>query len=268
MDLYLSICCFLIGLAIGSFLNVVIYRCPRKLSIIHPPSSCPSCGQPIRAWENIPLISYYLILKGRCAGCQQKISIQYPIVELFTAIIFTLVGIRFGLTVEMFVYLAFSSALIALSVIDIQTQLLPNNIVLPGLILACILALATLFPGFNTYWPISPVNAFFGILVGGLPLLLIAWAYLKWTGKEGMGGGDIKLMFFVGALLGPGKTFLTLFIGSTLGALIGIFYLWFSGGNRQTRIPFGPFLSLGAWISMMWGNNMFQLYIEALGLPK
>ncbi len=268
MELYLGICSFLLGLAIGSFLNVVIYRSPRKLSIVYPPSSCPSCGRPIRAWENIPLISYFLILRGRCAGCGNKISIQYPIVELFTAIVFTAVAMRFGLTVEMFVYLAFSSTLIALSVIDLQTQLLPDNIVLPGLFVACILALATLFPVFRPFWPISPVDAFYGMSVGGLPLFLIGWFYLKFLGKEGMGGGDVKLMFFVGALLGPAKTFLTMFIGSSLGALIGLFYLWFSGGDRETRIPFGPFLSLGAWISMMWGKDMFQLYLDALGLPK
>lgn len=268
MECYLGICCFLFGLVIGSFLNVIICRIPKNLSIIHPGSSCPSCGRSIRAWENIPLISYFLIVKGHCAGCGEKISIQYPIVELLTAIVFTSVAMRYGLSFEMFVYLAFSSVLIALSVIDLQTQLLPNVIVLPGLLIACMLALGTLYPGFQEYWRITPVDAFYGMVTGGLPLFLIAWIYLKCTGREGMGGGDIKLMLFVGALLGPVDAFLTLFLGSLTGSLIGIVYLRLTGARRFTRIPFGPFLSLGAWVAMMWGEQMIHLYLSELGLSR
>jgi leader peptidase (prepilin peptidase) / N-methyltransferase len=268
MEYYLGICCFVFGLVIGSFLNVIIYRIPKKLSIIHPGSSCPLCGRPIRAWENIPLISYFFILKGRCAGCGKRISIQYPGVELFTALVFSAVAVRYGFSFEMFVYLAFSAVLIALSVIDLQTQLLPNTMVLPGLLIACLLALGTLYPGFQNYWRITPVDAFYGMVTGGLPLFLIAWIYLRCTGREGMGGGDIKLMLFVGALLGPGDAFLTLFLGSLTGSLIGIVYLRLSSARRYTRIPFGPFLSLGAWVAMMWGEQMFQLYLSVMGLSQ
>jgi leader peptidase (prepilin peptidase) / N-methyltransferase len=267
MTLYvLAGSCFLFGLALGSFLNVVIYRVPRDLSIVRPGSSCPTCGRMIRAWENIPVISYVLILKGRCAGCSNRISLQYPVVEIVTGLLFAAVALRYGPSFKMIVYLVYTAMLIALSVIDIQTKLLPNAIVLPGLLGACLLALGTLYPPFEAYWSISPVDAFLGMLVGGMPLFFLAWGYLKLTGREGMGGGDIKLMFFTGALLGPMNAFLTLFIGSLTGSVIGITYMKLRNTERHVQIPFGPFLSLGAWIAMMWGNDMIQWYLVYMGL--
>ncbi|MCD4654000.1 A24 family peptidase, partial [bacterium] len=156
---------------------------------------------------------------------------------------------------------------IALSVIDLQTRLLPDTMVLPGLLVACLLALATFHPHFETFWHTSTQDAFFGMAAGGLPLLLLALGYLKLTGREGMGGGDVKLMFFVGALLGPGKAFLTLFIGSLTGAVIGAVFLRLGNKDRNTQIPFGPFLSLGAWIAMMWGDAMIRSYLMFSDLP-
>lgn len=267
MMLYvLAGCCFVFGLVLGSFLNVVIYRVPRDLSIVTPPSACPKCSRPIRAWENIPLISYFLILRGRCAGCGTRISIQYPLVEFVTGALFAVVALRFGLSFETIVYLIYTAMLIALSVIDLQTKLLPNVIVLPGLLGACLLSFGTLYPPFQQYWSITPADAFLGIVVGGVPLLLLSWGYLKLTGREGMGGGDIKLMFFTGALLGPVNAFLTLFIGSLTGSVIGITYMKMKKAERHVQIPFGPFLSFGAWIAMMFGHDMIQWYLAYMGL--
>jgi leader peptidase (prepilin peptidase) / N-methyltransferase len=266
MAIYVVVCSFCFGLVIGSFLNVVIYRVPRELSIVNPPSSCPLCHRPIRAWENIPLFSYLIVLKGKCAGCGERISLQYPLIELFTGLVFATVAWRFGFSFQMIVYLIFSAMLIALSVIDLKTYLLPDSIVLPGLIAACALAVATLYKPFQIFWPVSPTEAFWGMVAGGIPLLVLAWVYQKLTKREGMGGGDIKLMFFVGALLGPWNAFLTIFIGSLTGSIIGVLYLRLSSMQRHTQIPFGPFLSLGAWITMMWGHELIRGYLQFLGL--
>ena len=257
---FFSISAGIFGLAVGSFLNVVIYRVPRGQSIVHPPSACPACGRSIRPWENIPIISY-LVLRGRCAGCRASISIQYPMVELTTGLLFAAVALQYGPTFETLIYCVFSAMLTALSVIDLQTKLLPDSIVLPGLIGACILAVARLHPQMGAYWDIGPLQAFLGMAAGGLPLLLLAWGYERLTGREGMGGGDIKLMFFVGALLGPGRALLTLFIGSFSGAVIGSIILRMGNLSRNTQIPFGPFLSAAAWISMMWGDRIIRGYL-------
>lgn len=264
---YFVTCCFLFGLAVGSFLNVVIYRVPRELSIVSPPSSCPNCNRAIKPWENIPLLSYFLLLRGKCAGCGLKISLQYPCVELFTGVVFAAVAWRFGLTFETFVYIAYSGALIALSVIDLQTRLLPDTIVLPGLIISCLLALATFHPYVHSLWPVTALDSFLGMAAGGLPLVLLSWGYFRLTGREGMGGGDVKLMFFTGALLGPGKAFLTLFIGSFTGAIIGSMFLHFASRGRHTQIPFGPFLATGAWIALMWGQEIISGYLAYADLP-
>ncbi|MBN1297988.1 prepilin peptidase [bacterium] len=260
-SIYIIGCCFLFGLVIGSFLNVVIYRIPRDLSIIRPPSSCPTCHRLIKPWENIPILSYVFILRGHCAGCGSPISLQYPVVEAFTGILFALVGWRFGGSFQTLVFIAFTAILIVLSVIDLQTRLLPDVIVLPGLLTACLLAVMTLHPKGAACWSTTVSKAFFGMAAGGLPLLLLAWGYLKLTGREGMGGGDIKLMFFIGALLGPGKVLLTLFIGSLVGAVAGSIALKLAHGDRHTQIPFGPFLSGAAWISMMWGDGIIRSYL-------
>ncbi|MBN1879494.1 prepilin peptidase [bacterium] len=264
--LYLDCCSFFFGLAIGSFLNVIIYRVPRNLSIVHPPSACPICERRIRPWENIPIFSYCILLRGRCAGCGNRIPIRYPLVELTTGIVFTMVAHRFGYSFETLVFLAFSAVLIALSVIDLQTKLLPDVIILPALLASCVLSSATLFPAFQPFWSIKPMTAFLGMASGGIPLLILAWVYMRITGREGMGGGDIKLMFLVGALLGPKGVILTLFIGSLTGSVVGVLYLRLCRQARHTQIPFGPFLSLGAWIAMMWGNTIVSFYLKTSGL--
>lgn len=263
---YLIASFFLIfGMLIGSFLNVVIYRVPRNESIIYPSSHCPDCGRSIRAFENIPVLSY-LFLRGRCAGCAKPISIQYPLIEFLTGSLFLAVFLRYGLSTKTAVFIPFTAVLIALSAIDYHTKLLPDVITLPSAILASILSLATLIPEFRLFWDITPVKATLGILLGAGPLAAIAWLYFLFTRREGLGIGDIKLMIVVGALLGPSAAFLTIFIGAVSGTLFSLPMLLLRSGNRYQQIPFGPFLSLGAWVSMMWAEPLIRGYLQLSGL--
>ncbi|MBN1355478.1 prepilin peptidase [bacterium] len=252
---------FVLGLAIGSFLNVVICRVPENRSIIRPSSHCPSCRHQLKAWENIPLLSY-AVLRGKCHGCGTRISLQYPLVELATGLMFAAVACRYGFTFSTMVYSVFTAFLIALSVIDYHTKLLPDAITLPGVLFAVFISILSLHPFLRPHWDVHPWRAFLGVVAGAGPLLLIAWVYLRITGREGMGMGDIKLMIFAGALLGPGKAVLSLFLGALTGTLVGIPVSLVKGGTRHTEIPFGPFLSLGAWISAMWGGDLVAWYLR------
>jgi leader peptidase (prepilin peptidase) / N-methyltransferase len=261
----LSVFLFLFGLAAGSFLNVVIYRVPRKESIVLPGSHCPSCNHVLSAWENIPLLSY-LALGAKCRRCKSKISLQYPAVELLTGVCFAVVSARFGFTLQTPVFIVFTGILICLSVIDFQTKLLPDSITLPATLLACFLSIATMHPRIAGSWSVSPRLAFLGMLAGAGPLIFISWAYYKLTHREGLGGGDIKLMLFVGALQGPWGAILTVFLGAFAGTLIGIPTTLIKGGSRHTEIPFGPFLSAGAWISALWGSCIIDWYLVISGI--
>ncbi len=256
---------FILGLMIGSFLNVVIYRVPRHESIVHPPSHCPGCGRPIRAYQNIPILSW-LLLKGRCASCAQPISIQYPLVELITGCLFFAVFLRYGLSFKTAVYLPFTAVLIALSVIDFQTKLLPDVMTLPTAIIASVLSLLTLHPAVHAVWEITPLRATLGILFGAGPLALVAWIYYLMTRREGLGIGDIKLMIATGALLGPAPAFLTIFIGAVTGTVISLPLLFSRSENRYRQIPFGPFLSIGAWIAAMWAEPLIRGYLRLAGI--
>ncbi len=256
---------FTMGLMIGSFLNVVIYRVPRNESIVHPPSHCPGCGRPIRAYQNIPVLSW-LLLKGRCASCSQPISIQYPFVELLTGCLFLAVYLRYGLSFKTAVYLPFTAILIALSVIDYQTKLLPDVMTLPTAIIAAMLSMLTLHPAMEAVWEITPLRATLGILFGAGPLALVAWVYYLMTHREGLGIGDIKLMIATGALLGPAPAFLTIFIGAVSGTILSLPLLFSRSENRYRQIPFGPFLAFGAWISAMWADPLIRGYLHLAGI--
>ncbi|GAQ94942.1 leader peptidase [Thermodesulfovibrio aggregans] len=239
---------FILGLVIGSFLNVCIYRIPRKLSIIKPSSFCPSCGNSIKWWHNIPVLSF-VILKGKCAYCGAKISLRYPVVEILNGIFYVLAYLNFGLTISLPFVLIFISALIVISFIDFDFQIIPDEISIPLIFLGIILSLLP-HNSINLAYDIK--DSLIGIVIGGGSLLIVSLIT-----RGGMGGGDIKLNAAVGAFLGWKAALLTIFIGSLAGSIVGIVILK-KTGNR--KIPFGPFLSLGACVCLFFGESLLNWY--------
>lgn len=247
---------FIFGLCIGSFLNVCIYRLPIGKSIAFPPSHCPHCRTAIRVRDNIPVIGW-LVLKGRCRDCGNRISPRYPLVEFLTGLFAVCAYLKFGPNVETAIYFIFIAALIVITFIDIDHRIIPDRMTLPGIPLAFLAAL--FLP--NTTWQTS----LYGILAGGGSLLLIAVGYSYFTGKEGMGGGDIKLLAMIGALCGWKGVIFTIFLGSILGSITGIATLRGSGKGMKSAIPFGPFLSVGAICYIFFGTEMIHWYLSTLG---
>ncbi len=243
----------LFGLAWGSFLNVVIYRLPRGLSLMRPPSTCPQCRTRIKAYDNIPLLSY-LLLRGKCRACGLKIPVAYPFVELLTPVCFLLLYARFSLGVPFFASCLFASALIVLCFIDLYHQILPDEITLPGL------ALALLYSGFRPDMTLR--QALVGAVVGAGFLLAVYGAYLLLRKKEGLGMGDVTMMLLVGAYLGWVKAFFTLLVGSFVGALVGLFLLSFKKKDLQFALPFGTFLAPAAFFALVWGDRIINAYLN------
>jgi leader peptidase (prepilin peptidase)/N-methyltransferase len=248
------------GLAFGSFLNVVIHRLPRGLSLSHPASSCPGCNARIKPYDNIPLLSY-LILRGRCRACGRRISPVYPAVEALNAAGFLLVYFNGGrvLSLEFVAGCVFTSALIALGFIDFYHQILPDAITLPGLVLALAYAFFRNDLSFR--------GALLGAVTGAGFLLLVYLVYFLIRQKEGLGMGDVTMMLMVGAFLGPLRTLLVLILGSLLGALVGGYLILRRGKNFQFALPFGTFLAPAAFVSMLWGERIIRIYKGILGLP-
>lgn len=257
-----SFICFIafIGLLLGSFLNVVIYRLPKPaLSLLRPASSCPHCYHPILARDNIPLLSYCL-LKGRCRHCHTHISFRYPLVELFTCLASVIIALRFGLSISTVTGLMLTWALIALSFIDIDHLLLPDDITLPmiwmGLFLSTFSVLSPSLP--------TPENAILGAVLGYLSLFSVYWLF-KWiTGKEGMGFGDFKLLAMLGAWLGWQALPFIVFVASLLGVLIGGFFMLIKKQNHNTPIPFGPYLAFAGFLALLLGQYLNSLYLWML----
>ncbi len=255
MIMTLSASVFILGLLIGSFLNVCIYRLPRKESIVFPFSHCPSCKTPIKTYDNIPIISF-LLLRGRCRACQSAISWQYPIVEFLHAIGYLLILRQFGPSFEMPIYAIFFSALLTITVIDLQHQIIPDRITLPGMVLGLIAGSTVLPPG--------PRDSFLGLLLGGGLFYLIAVLSLAFLKKEGMGGGDIKLVAMIGSILGWQGMLFAIFAASTIGSIVGVTLIATKIRSRQDQIPFGPFLALGALLSLFFGNDILNWYFNRL----
>ena len=246
------------GLVLGSFFNVVIYRLPRGLSLLRPPSSCPGCGARIKPYDNVPVLSY-LVLGGKCRKCGRKISAVYPAVEGLTALGFVLVFFNSGraLGLEFFAGCVFTSALIVLGFIDYYHQILPDAITLPGLVLA----LAYSF--FRN--DLSFRGALVGALVGAGFLLLVYGAYYLIRKKEGLGMGDVTMLLMIGATLGLMKTLLTLILGSFAGALVGVYVILRRGKDFQFALPFGTFLAPAAFVSLLWGERIVRAYLSLHG---
>jgi len=244
---------FIFGACIGSFLNVCIYRLPHSKSIVYPPSACPGCDTPIQFYDNIPILSY-LLLRGKCRRCQTVISIRYPLVELMVGLFAVCVYLKFGLTLEALIIFFLIASLVVITFIDIDHRIIPDVISLPGIPLGFA---ASFFLPAITY-----VDSLLGILVGGGSLLLVAWVYSLITHKEGMGGGDIKLLAMIGAFVGWKGVLLTIFLSSAIGTLCGLMVMIRSGKNMKLAIPFGPFLAIGAMIYIFFGKALLFWYFH------
>jgi leader peptidase (prepilin peptidase)/N-methyltransferase len=242
------------GAAVGSFLNVLICRLPGGRSIISPPSHCPECNHHIRFYDNIPLISY-VILRGRCRDCRQKISLRYPVVELLTAVMSLMLFWKFGISLKYLFAFVFTCALIVITFIDLDHQIIPDVITLPGIPFFFLTAVFAM--------DVPVMDALLGIVIGGGSLYLIAVAYELITKREGMGGGDIKLLAMLGAFLGWKSLFYTLFVSSLLGAVVGITFMIVRGKDMKYAVPFGPFLAVAAVSYIFVGHDLMRFVFPA-----
>ena len=287
------------GLLVGSFLNVVIHRLPKMLerqwreqcaelapgtsapgasapmskagpaaapyNLVTPRSACPACQAPIRAWQNIPIISY-LALRGRCASCGARISLRYPLVELLCGLLTAAVAWKFGLSWPAFAAAVVTWFLIALAGIDLDHQLLPDDLTLP-LLWAGLVASLLWTPASAASLPVSPVEAIVGAVGGYVSLWLVYHLFRLCTGKEGMGYGDFKLLAALGAWLG-GRMLLPIVLGSaSVGAVVGIVLIVSGRRGRGTPLPFGPFLAAAGWLAMMWGPEWVARYLGLFAPP-
>jgi leader peptidase (prepilin peptidase)/N-methyltransferase len=251
---------FAFGAVIGSFLNVCIARIPNDESIISPPSHCPTCKAVIPFYCNIPLLSYVL-LRGRCRSCSERISLRYFMVELLMGVLAVALYYRFGLSYEFLVGFLFVAAMIVISFIDLDVRIVPDVISLPGIICGLLLSIIGYFLiGRDTDLVPSPVSSLIGIVAGGGFLLATAWLYEKVTGVEGMGGGDIKLLAMIGAFLGWPSIPITLFIASLVGSVVGLTCMLLTGAGRRLALPFAPFLCSGAVLFIFFGDDLIQFY--------
>lgn len=280
----------ILGLLIGSFLNVVVFRYPislfreweemakeilsergfkltppaepfdkqpKKFNLVVPRSACPKCSHNITSIENIPVISY-LFLRGKCRKCKNPISIRYPFVELLTGICFALAAYHFGFGWPLAAVLLITAYFIAMSFIDIDHQILPDTMTLP-------LVWFALFCGYQSVF-VSLEQAFLGALVGYLSLWSIYWLFKLITGKEGMGYGDFKLLAVIGGLVGWQQVGLVIVLSAGVGAIIGGLLLALQGKGKETKIPFGPYLAVAGWISLLWGDVIIAKYMQFAGL--
>jgi leader peptidase (prepilin peptidase)/N-methyltransferase len=243
---------FILGLIVGSFSNVCIYRIPGNESIIFPASHCPKCRSKISPKDNIPLLSF-ILLKGRCRNCKSKISIQYPIVELLSGLIYLIIYLAYGLSIQFLIYIILSSALVIIAFIDLNEQIVPDVISLPGIVIGFIISF------FVPY--ISFINSALGVVAGGGIILIIGMAGSAIFKKEAMGGGDVKLAAMIGAFLGWRYIIISLFLGFFLGALAGIILILSKIKSREDVVPFGPFIVLGSFITLLWGEKIISWYI-------
>jgi len=266
----------LLGMIVGSFLNVVVYRLPKMLlrdwqvqarevlglpaepqqstfNLMLPRSRCPHCGHAIRSWENIPLFSY-LLLSGKCANCKTSISLRYPLVELFAGLISALVVWHFGLNWQAAAMLLLSWGLLAMSLIDADHQLLPDALVLPLLWLGLLVNSQGLF--------VPLADALWGAALGYLSLWSIYWLFKLITGKEGMGYGDFKLLAMLGAWGGWQVLPMTVLLSSLTGAVLGIIFLRLRGQDSNTTLPFGPYLALAGWLALLFGEQISSHYLK------
>lgn len=244
---------FVFGAVIGSFLNVCIYRIPAGESIVRPRSRCGACGSPIKWYQNVPILSF-LALRRRCAACGAKISWRYPLVEALTGVLFTLQVFRFGAQPFVLVLMLLAAILVTIAFIDLDHQIIPDIISLPGIVVGFLAS-------FLLPW-VAWSDSLLGILLGGGSLYLVASGYSWLTGKEGMGGGDIKLLAMIGAFLGWKAILPIIFFSSVLGTLVGVPVMLVKKADGKLAIPFGPFLAAGALVYLLWGPLIVRWYLQ------
>ncbi|MCZ4321111.1 prepilin peptidase [Pseudomonas anguilliseptica] len=273
------LCALMIGLLVGSFLNVVVYRLPKMMqrdwreqareilelpadpqtatfNLVLPNSSCPHCSHEIKPWENIPVISY-LFLRGKCSSCKSPISLRYPLVELTCGLLSAFIAWHFGFTWQAGAMLLLTWGLLAMSLIDVDHQLLPDSLVLPLLWLGLIANSFGLFASLQ--------DALWGAIAGYLSLWLVYWLFKLVTGKEGMGYGDFKLLAMLGAWGGWQVLPLTILLSSLVGAVLGLIMLRLRNAETSTPIPFGPYLAIAGWIALLWGEQITSSYLQIAG---
>ncbi|RSC27436.1 prepilin peptidase [Pseudomonas putida] len=275
---YLLASAAVLGLLVGSFLNVLVHRLPvmlerqwqnearevlgmpveahERFDLCLPASHCPGCGHRIRAWENIPVVSY-LALRGRCSACKGRISPRYPLVELACAGLSLVVAWHFGMSVQALLALVLTWCLLALSLIDAEHQLLPDVLVLPTLWLGLVVN------AFGVFVPLA--DALWGAVAGYLSLWSVYWLFRLVTGKEGLGYGDFKLLALLGAWGGWQVLPLTLLLSSVVGAVIGLCLLRLRKASLGATMPFGPYLAIAGWIAWLWGDEIYASYMQLLG---
>jgi leader peptidase (prepilin peptidase)/N-methyltransferase len=242
---------FAFGLCIGSFMNVVICRMPEAQSIVHPRSRCPSCSQMIHGYDNIPVISY-LLLRGRCRYCKTPISLRYPVVEILTGMLAVGCYRNFGYTTATVVYFVFAAVLLVVTYIDLDHQIIPDRITLPGI--PIFFAASLLIP------TASPADSLLGLLLGGGSLLAVALGYQLISGRPGMGMGDVKLLAMIGTIVGWRGVLFTIFASSAAGTAAGIPLMLLQKKDMKLAIPFGPFLALGAILYVFFGEPLIRWY--------
>jgi len=247
-----TIFAFLFGTVVGSFLNVCIYRLPKEESVVTPRSRCPACQTLIHALDNIPLLSFVL-LRGRCRACGAPISWRYPLVEALTGTLFALTVVRFGVTLQAAFLLIFLAGLIVISFIDLDHQIIPNVITLPGIPLG-------LLTGFLFRDP-PLLDRLIGTLAGAGFLYLVLFYGGVLYGQEAMGEGDLNLIAMVGAFLGWKAVIVTILVGCLVGSVLGLSLIALRRLGRRQHIPFGPFLSLGAVVALFWGDRLITWYL-------
>ncbi|VXC52474.1 Leader peptidase / N-methyltransferase [Pseudomonas sp. 9AZ] len=273
------LCALLIGLLVGSFLNVLIYRLPKMMqrewreqareilelpsesqtatfNLVLPNSSCPHCSHEIKPWENVPVISY-LFLRGKCSSCKSPISLRYPLIELTCGLLSAFIAWHFGFTWQAGAMLLLAWGLLAMSLIDVDHQLLPDSLVLPLLWLGLIANSFGLFTSLE--------DALWGAIAGYLSLWSVYWLFKLVTGKEGMGYGDFKLLAMLGAWGGWQVLPLTILLSSLVGAVLGLVMLRLRNAEASTPIPFGPYLAIAGWIALIWGEQITSGYLKIAG---
>jgi leader peptidase (prepilin peptidase)/N-methyltransferase len=263
---------FLFGAIVGSFLNVCIFRIPTRTSLISPFSRCPQCKTAIKAYDNIPILSYFL-LGGKCRSCKAPISPRYPLVETMMALFSVFLILRFGLSSSFFIYFILIASLVVVSFIDLDHRIIPDVISLPGIILG-LLASFIKTAGHNDFLVrfvfktvkgtvnMATLDSLLGIFIGGGLLYAVAVLFYWATKKEGMGGGDIKLLAMIGAFLGWSSTLFTILVSSLIGSMVGVVLMVATRADSKYAIPFGPFLSMGAVIYLFFGREILRWYLH------